>query len=377
MSIAIPLTKLQAELMEDFYSLPLRKVLFPKRERDALWKSFKNTRLLPRNFDPGGSCPALAAEIAKALTAGQNLQSAIFSECVYAQALADHFGLTEFASCAANPRWLTGSVEALLRSYNLVARYLYKNTEGSRILIQAGGNGGVDGALISVIDNNIFTIEFKEPVSKVSELDLPKYAEDGNLLLTDDWAGKYPHFLPMIREQIALGLNFWVASGANVHGFTPASVQQAVSENYTGKKFADVICTEDSRGFLTMVPANQAHHWAKVKGEIRPAGRNPNSVWTPSKLESIVAQSGGTVAAGVVCMPLSGLVPAAPRGGTGISRYKISPIFLVRTADVTQHDGSARFLLSHVRQNRPTISAHMDFKGLKADNVMAYYLGGI
>ncbi len=376
MSTAIPLTRLQRELLGEFYSLPPRKILLAKKARDVVWKSFIEGRSMPQHLGLQTKCPALAAEISKSLASGNLVQSAVFSECVYAQALADQFGLTEFAIYAMNPRLVNANVEVLLRSYNLVPRYIYSNLDGSRLLIQAGGNGGVDGALISVIDNNIFTIEFKEPVAKTSEADLPKYGEDGCLRLTDEWAGRYPQFVPMMLEQIEQNLNFWTVSGSNVHGFTPASVQQAVSENYAGKKFADVICTEDTNGILTMVPSNQAHLWADVRGEIRPAGRNPYTVWTPRKLESYVSALSGSVAGGVVRLPMSSLVSAKPRGGTGISRFKISPIFFVRAVDVRDDAGTAVFLLKKVKQLNPTISAHMNFRGLEAGRVRAYYSGG-
>ena len=35
----IPLTKLQKEIMEEFYSIPSMKVIFNKKQRDDLWKN--------------------------------------------------------------------------------------------------------------------------------------------------------------------------------------------------------------------------------------------------------------------------------------------------------------------------------------------------
>lgn len=376
MTNSIPLTRSQEELMREFYSFPLRRVLFSKTERNFLWNTFKTTRTFPASLNLEVRCPALAAEIAKSLVSGNLVQSAVFSECVYAQGLADHLGLVEFADCASNFTWLDSSIRALLSSYSMVARYMYRSVDGSRMLIQAGGHGGVDGALISVQDKNVFTIEFKEPGAKTSEPDLPKYSEDGEILLTDEWAGRYPQFVPMMKEQVEKGLNFWSLAGTNIHSFTPASVQQAVSENYSGKKFADVICTEDVTGVLTMIPSNQAHIWADVRGEIRPAGRNHYTVWTPLRLEQEIIRLGGSVTSGVVRIDLSKLVSAKPRGGMGISRYKITPLFFVRSADVAQVQGSAMFKLSDVRQLNPTISAHMFFRELRAAAVKPYYMVG-
>lgn len=343
-----------------------------KYERNELWHSFKTNRTTA-NLDFDLRCPALVAELNKALESGNLVQSAVFSECVYAQALADHFGLTEFTNYSKNPRWLTPDLESLVRSYNLVVRYIYKDKTGSRILIQAGGHGGVDGALITVINKNVFTIEFKEPGAKTSEPDLPKYREDGNLILTDSWAGSNPQFIPMVREQIESNLNFWEAAGSNIHNFTPVSIQQAVSDNYASKKFADVICVEDKDAILTMIPSNQAHLWADIRGEIRPAGRNHYSVWTPERLRSIIKERGGSIEEGTIRIPSKSLCTVAPRGGVGISRYKIHPLFFVKASDVQISDGVAFFGIEKVRQLNPTIAAHMFFRELKVDTVKSYY----
>lgn len=350
----------------------MNRVFLSKSERNILWDSFRANRKTV-DLNSYHKCPALIAELNKALETGRLLQSAVFSECVYAQALANHFGLTEFTNYSKNPRWLTTDLVLLVNSYNLVVRYIYKNKTGSRILIQAGGYGGVDGALITVINKNVFTIEFKEPVAKTSEPDLPKYGEDGNLILTTSWAGNNSQFIPMVREQIEYNLNFWEAAGNNIHNFSPTSVQQAVSDNYTSKKFADVICVEDKDAILTMIPSNQAHLWADVRGEIRPAGRNDYSVWTPKRLRRIINEMGGCIEDSNIKIPFKNLSVVAPRGGLGVSRYKIHPLFFVRPSAVQIVDGVAIFGIEKVRQLNPTISAHMYFRDLKVDEVKSYY----
>ncbi|WP_038111347.1 hypothetical protein [Ureaplasma urealyticum] len=80
-----------------------------------------------------------------------------------------------------------------------------------RMLIQAGGNNGIDSALITVIDLVIYTIEFKEPAAKTSEIDLPKYKEDGILHITEKWIKTNSQFEIMINEQA--GLNFFEVMG--------------------------------------------------------------------------------------------------------------------------------------------------------------------
>ncbi len=378
MDVQIPLTKAQKDLMSEFYSLPLRRVFLSKRQRQQIWDAFRTSRTLPATLNLESLCPALFAELNRAVMAEGNVQSAVFSECVYAQALADQFGLTEFADSRLAPAWLSAPIRALIDSYGLVARYIYRNPDSSRMLIQAGGHAGVDGALISVLDSNVYTIEFKESKAKTSEPDLPEYGEDGLLVVPSSWSAKNPQFTTMLEEQLAARLNFFEVAGTNVHDFTPESIKSAVSDNYAGKKFADVICTEDSASFLTMIPSNQAGLWADIRGEIRPAGRNPYRVWTPDRCMSELKARGGIVDdAGVVHIAVDRLQPTAPRGGRGISRYKITPLFFVRAANVTIECGVAAFEQRAVQQLRPTISAHMFFQELSAQTVKEYYFGGV
>lgn len=109
------------------------------------------------------------------------------------------------------------------------------------MLIQAGSCNGI---VITVVDLTIQTIEFKEPYAKASEPDLPKYGEDGILIITTPFLGKYYQFEAMLDEQ--KGLNLFENIGNNIHNFSQETIKIAVSNNYKEiKKYADVICTED------------------------------------------------------------------------------------------------------------------------------------
>ena len=79
----------------------------------------------------------------------------------------------------------------------------------------------------------------------------------------------------------------------------------------------------------------------------------------------------------LVTVPASQLTAIGPRGGTGISRYKINPLFFVRASDVSFSGNHAEFQVSDVRQLNPTIAAKMFFKKLDADKVKKYYEGDI
>ena len=227
--------------------------------------------------------------------------------------------------------------------------------------------------MISKNDGKIFTIEFKEPGAKTTEADLPRYSEDGFLKLTKEFTSKHPQFTSMIEEQFAKQLNFFERQGKNVNDFSIESLKTAVNSNYQGEKFADAICTEDIFGILTMVPSDQIDRWARLEGEVRPAGRNPYKVWTPIELERQIIEKGGQVSSDVATVPLSSMEATPPRGGTGTSRYKISPIFFVRAENVSVEGLFVKFRIDDVMQLKPTIAAKMFFKELDAALVKRHY----
>lgn len=373
MTNRVPLSVAQRGILEEFYSTAQRRISLDKAQRNLIWADFKAARRVP-DTGLGSTAPALVAELRKAMTSGNRVQSAVFSECVYAQALATALGLTVFQNYENSPAALSARALQLIHPHGLKPRYVYSSPDGNRLLVQAGGYGGVDSALISLRDSTVTTIEFKEPGAKTSEPDLPKYGEDGYLRKSTAFSGKYPQFESMIEEQLAKRLNFFERAGSNVNDFSAESISRAVSDNYAGSKFADVICVEDSAGYLAMLPANQVGLWADTRGEIRPAGRNKYPVWTPLALRRIIAQAGGTLTGTQVNIQRSRLTTAAARGGNGdVNRYKFHALFFVYATDVAIVGQTATFQLGKVLQLKPTISAHMFFKGLDAARVRRHY----
>jgi hypothetical protein len=369
----VPLTKQQKQIMEQFYAIAPTKVIYNKTERDILWDK-AIARSVDLDFDLlHKECPALAHQIRKSYQSDRNIQSAVFSECVYAQTFAKMMGLNLFVNYYESDGFIPDTVSRLLESYHLVPRYVYSTTDKKKMLIQAGGHHGIDSALITVIDLEIFTIEFKEPGSKTSEPDLPKYNEDGLLRVTDPWLEENPQFTAMLAEHE--GLNFFEVMGTNINDFSIESIDIAVSNNYIGKKkFADVICTEDVKGILVMLPTNQASIWANIEGEIRPAGRNHYKVWTPLKLLELLKGKGATILNDSITIPKANLEERHERGGNRtLSGYKVTPLFFVYVTDCTEANRLLTFKLSKMRQLNPTIAAKMFFKGLSHLNVKKYY----
>ncbi len=368
------ISKSQTEILKEFYSGAPKKVALNTKERNKIWKEFKKSRNLEKYQDLKDTIPAFFAEINKSLENKRNIQSAVFSECVYAQAFADVFKLSKFANHINSEgiRFNSHGLE-IVGAENLNVRYSYSRKDNRKILIQAGGAGGVDCALISDEEKIATMIELKEPFAKTSEPDLPKYGEDGLLVSSERFRLKYPQFRSMLEEQIEKRLNIFDHVGRNYPHFSPQSIKRAVAENYMGDKLADFICTEDSSGFLVLIPTVHVVHWATLSGEIRPSGRNSCAVWTPNKLTRVLQDKGASVKGEVVNIPLSSCELAKARGSEELSRLKINPLFYVYFENIEIYEGIAIFKIDDVEQNIPTITAKINFKKLEVSKVKEFY----
>jgi hypothetical protein len=366
-----PLTKSQKEIMQDFYSIQPIKTVFSKSEYGKIWKLCKKNENIENLTEIEKTCPAIVCEIRKSQSNAKNIQSAVFSECVYAQTLANVFKLNNFYKYTEKQDGLTQNILNLLSSYFLYPRYVYANADKSRLLIQAGGCNGIDSALIQVWDNSVYSIEFKEKSARATSSDLPKYKENGIMAITKDFIEKYPYYEDMLKEHKTL--NFFEIAGHNICDFSVESIKKAIVNNYNNaKKYADVIVTADKNEYLTMLPANQVDIWAKLEGEIR-AGRNKYKVWTLNKLKQIISEKCGNIIENTVVISKKHLTIAHARGGEKASRYKISPIFFVYIADCKEQNDNITFDIENIWQLNPVITAKMFFNKLDIKEVISYY----
>lgn len=374
MTLPSPLSNAQKELLVDFYSKPNTKVAFNTAERKKIWNEFKKHRDLKKFSYLQDAAPAVFAEITKALVNDKNIQPAVFSECVYAQAFADKFNLSRFEN-----HITSGSIKfdfseiKISGADDLTIRYSYSNSDKSKALVQAGGASGVDCALISFQTKSATMIELKEPYARTSAPDLPKYGEDGFLVSSNKFLRENPQFKSMLEEQIRKKFNVFDHLGSNLSDFSAESIESAVTENYSGEKFADFICTEDLSGDLVLIPSRHVAIWAELEGELRPTGRNSYPVWTPNKLISVLKEKGGSVQGDTVTMPLSSFKQSKARGGENISRFKISPLFFVRSVDVEATKDTVSFKIEAIKQNIPDITAKINFKNLDVSEVKKFY----
>ena len=372
------ISKSQKEVLKEFYLGAPKKIALNTKERKKIWNEFKKSRSLDKYRGLQETIPAFFAEMKKSLENKKNIQSAVFSECVYAQAFADVFELSIFANHINNKEvHFNSQGSKIIGIENLNVRYSYSRSDNKKLLIQAGGAGGVDCALISDEEKIATMIELKEPYAKTSEPDLPKYGEDGLLVNSEEFKIKYPQFRSMLEEQIKKSLNIFDYVGRNYPHFSSESVQRAVAANYLGDKFADFICTEDSSGYLVLIPAVHLVNWATLSGEIRPSGRNSCSVWTPNKLKRVLRDKGGLFQKEFVNIPISSCELARARGSEDVSRLKINSLFYVYFENVQVSDGIANFKIDDVEQNIPTITAKINFKKLQVSRVKEFYVDKI
>jgi len=370
----LPLSPAQKLVLSDFYRKPDTKVAFNTSERKKIWNQFKSDRNISKFKYLKEEVPAIYAEMNKAIVNGKNIQPAVFSECVYAQAFANKFSLSVFENHinSESVKFNFNGI-AIANAEALTVRYSYSRSDKMVSLVQAGGAGGVDSALIS-FDKKIATmIELKEPYARTSAPNLPKYDEDGYLVSTEKFLIENPQFKSMLEEQINKKFNIFEHIGSNLGDFSAESIESAVTENYSGEKFADFICTEDSSGYLSLIPSSHVAYWAELEGELRPTGRNSYPVWTPNKLLSVLLEKGAYVQANNVTMPLSSFKQSKARGGDNISRFKISPLFFVRSEDVKTTKGNVAFNLEAVKQNIPDITVKIDFRNLEVFEVKKFY----
>lgn len=377
---SIELTKSQYEVMKEFYNIAPTKVIFNKKQRAKIWKSAINHESIDFDYLEK-ACPALAHRIKLSYESSpekehKNIQSAVFSECVYAQTYANMLNLSVFINCYERNETVSNDILKITNRLNLYPRYIYMSADKNKMLIQAGSCDGIDSALVSVISSKVFTIEFKEQHAKASEPDLPEYGEDGILVIDSLFLGKNHQFEKMVEEQKSKRLNFFEHIGHNINNFSPESIRFAISNNYTNnEKIADIICTEDKDGYLTIIPSGDAKLWAKLEGEIRPAGRNKYAVWTPNALKKFLLEKNAVFSNEIVTVEKSKLEIRKGRGSGGkITGYKINSLFFVYVEKCSVAGDKISFDISDVYQLKPTITAKMDFrKTLKYDDVKKYY----
>jgi hypothetical protein len=374
------------QFIEEFYREPKVKILFSKTERQKLWKTFKENKVLDSRV--AKLIPSIQAEVSSALSKGGLLQAAILSECVYSFHLAEIMGLTNFQIHENNVRTFDPEISKSLQRHKISPRYSYSDKRKSKYLVQAGGPGSIDALFIDVIKGVELRIEFKEPKAKSQEPDL-NYSTDGSIDLSPTFHQSFPQFESMIREAKSRQVNIFTLSeiNRNFTSFSISAIESALDGNFRGEKSAAIICTEDSKGYLTAFLSEDLLKFVDpivgvsvpgYKGEIRSAGKNSYSVWSADKLIKYIKSLGGKILDdNTVNIRIEKLSKRKPRGGVSsdYSGWNITSVFWLRKDAVrVGPDGIASFELNSVKQKKSTISAHMFFTKLKYEHVQETYV---
>ena len=96
MKKSLELSSAQKDLLLKFYRGPNQKIALNKNERKILWDQFIKEKKIEKYAYLGNAVPAIFEEMKKSIKGQNNIQPAVFSECVYAQALAHKFELSIF-----------------------------------------------------------------------------------------------------------------------------------------------------------------------------------------------------------------------------------------------------------------------------------------
>lgn len=366
-------------LLKDFYSAGKQKPLLTKKERKPLEELKKSDNYKQINIS---NLPAVEEEIKKYKKSGKNPQGGIFTEAVFSQNLADIENLDKFE--IADEKNIPDNISLLLNGNKTKPRYFYsKNNSEYPILIEAGSAKDTDSTFINA-EKNIIKIEYKDPHAKISEIDLGKVAysdESGgkieiNKILFENAKPNLVVFQAMLND--AANLNFFELEGSNFNSFNENSVEIAITNNYQSSKKADVYMTENDSEELLMMPVEDVRLWSKSEGEIRPAGRNSTSLWTPKHFFEKVSDLGGEIGNNFISIPLENIKTSSQRGGisANTSRYKIGSLYFIKSENVVVYnDEKVSFDIKNVRQLIPTITAKIDFSKTSWESLENKYSG--
>lgn len=312
----------------------------------------------------------------KVVSSGDNgarasFQGGVLTECVFADYLARALHANDrYVNCE---RDSTAQYEDVIKAVTdrmpqALPRFIMQSEDGDTSVIQLGGPNATDCAIVR--DGQIVACcEFKDKSAKAGEFDLLE-DEDGKLVIDgrtrETIEEQMPSIIPIIEDfnDNDSTLNH---IGRNVR--LGEDMQRQMFHDYIKRGGIDAIMTfgDDDKPVLVDTHSDTLDECISTKGgEIRTAGRNHKAVFTPKRLERTLADSGvfhddgdGTFRISAADAERNNLF-VKKRGGTEVSRLKISNVFYVPIKSVTRDDdGTLTFKAAAVQQLKPTISAHL------------------
>jgi hypothetical protein len=376
----VTLTNFVDHVLGRFYHQGLVAPDLSKAQRTEIWEKSKVDKLAAFKFAENNYSDnkALLEELRKAIDSKtktgktKNLQAGVVTECCYAYGIATAFKLEVFSvagsASVALPEQLMGTV----KEQGFSVRYIYHNKDSSMFLLQGGGPHAVDAILFDLVRGDFLTIEFKEPSAKVSEADLPKYGEGGEIVSDSRFEKRHPGYLRMLQDVVSKSLNIRTLKG---HNTKPSDFQQESVTNAIVAALgrADLICTNDKNGYIALVPIADLLSLVRIEGEIRSAGKNSYAIWTPKFFAEVLADESGSIVGSEVHAPVTEKSLGKGRGSDESTRFRIGSLFWAPIAKVRIESSRANIKLTDIRQKRPTIAAKIFFEELDVNVLRGKY----
>lgn len=347
----IVLTGTQIKEIEDFYKKNYKST-------DTFNEFLSLNPSISRNIK---KVKGVKAEIERQFNNKRLLQSGTLCECVLAQTIANMYNLNCFVDVFHTYiRELPANIIYRLRADDnkILCRYIYYNKDDlNTFLIQYGNPTKYDADLY--INNKIVKLEFKDRIARAGEKET-EYNEEGKLTYTEKFARENPDYIPLInkfnseKNMIDLGQNYKIKD---------EETKKALLKAYFNNLGFEVLVSLDDNNQLIAITDDcielpEEKKMISLEGsEIRRAGKNAYSVFTPLLLHKSITNIGGTIADDIASIPMSKMEDRTNNEKT--TGKKINHLLFVPIDKIKEKYDNYVFSISDVRQLKPTLCAHM------------------
>lgn len=347
----IVLTGTQIKEIEDFYKKNYKST-------DTFNEFLSLNPSISRNIK---KVKGVKAEIERQFNNKRLLQSGTLCECVLAQTIANMYNLNCFADVFHTYiRELPANIIYRLRADDnkILCRYIYYNKDDlNTFLIQYGNPTKYDADLY--INNQIVKLEFKDKYSRLGEKET-EYNEEGKLIYTEEFARENPVYIPIInkfnkeKNLIDLSTNYPLYD---------EEIRKSIFKTYFKKLGFDVLVSLDENNQLIAITEDcidlpEEKKMISLDGsEIRRAGKNAYTVFTPKLLQKSITNIKGIIKDDTVSIPIANMENRIYKGK--LTGKKINHLFFVTLEKIKEKDDNYIFSITDVRQLKPTLSAHM------------------
>ena len=380
--------KVLTQFLKDVYSRENNTVLTSvqiKEIEDFYKKNYKTTDnfneflfLNPSIAKNIKKIKGVNAEVERQFKSKKLLQEGTLCECVLAQTIAKIYNLNDFADLFHTYiRELPANIIYSLRDdeNKILCRYLYYNKDNpNTFLIQYGNPTKYDADLY--INNQIVKLEFKDKFARIGEKET-EYNEEGKLIYTEEFATKNPVYLPIInkfnkeKNLIDLSTNYPLYD---------EEIRKSIFKAYFKNLGFDVLVSLDDSNQLIAITEDcidlpEEKKMISLDGsEIRRAGKNDYTVFTPKLLQKSITDIKGIIKDDTVSIPIANMENRIYKGK--LTGKKINHLFFVTLEKIENKDDKYIFSLNDVRQLKPTLSAHMHIIASRKELIEYYKKSG-